>query len=365
MAGEVGDGIAPSLPDRQPAPFARARPSRGRDRVFLFPRRDRAEGRGSLARGGLLLEHPGRPPARLGLGARFRRRPLARAGRRTALPRQDGGCLQALGGTPRQRSARLGRARRAGGSALPPPRRQPARGAPRCSGVPPPSSRAWPSRGSSRPRSRSGTRLRSGCIRGRAAVRAGPRPKCCCSGSPGYCSATNGYQEARIVDRARPPDLVLMALEAGKQAPDFSLNSTPDQKVSLSELRGRRVILAFYPADWSPVCSDQLPIYSELLPEFRRYGADIMGISVDGVWCHAAFAKDRKLRFPLLADFEPKGEVARAYDVYRKKDGFSERALFVIDREGIIRWSYVSPIGINPGADGILEALESMEGKKS
>jgi len=155
------------------------------------------------------------------------------------------------------------------------------------------------------------------------------------------------------------------ALGSGAVAPDFRLPNTPDQFVPLSELRGCPVILAFYPADWSPVCSDQLPIYSELLPEFRRYGAEIMGISVDGAWCHAAFAKHRNLRFPLLADFEPKGEVARAYDVYRKKDGFSERALFVIDREGIIRWSYVSPIGINPGADGILEALERMEGKKS
>ena len=151
-----------------------------------------------------------------------------------------------------------------------------------------------------------------------------------------------------------------MALEAGKQAPDFSLNSTPDQKVSLSELRGKRVILAFYPADWSPVCSDQLPIYSELLPEFRRYGAEIMGISVDGVWCHAAFAKHRNLRFPLLADFEPKGEVSRRYGVYDDKAGTSGRALFVIDGDGIIRWSYLSPTEVNPGADGILEALEGL-----
>src|ERR1700737_3007737 len=154
-----------------------------------------------------------------------------------------------------------------------------------------------------------------------------------------------------------------MALEAGKQAPDFSLNSTPDQKVSLSELRGRRVILAFYPADWSPVCSDQLPIYSELLPEFRRYGADVMGISVDGVWCHAAFKKDRGLSFPLLADFEPKGEVARAYDVYRDGEGVSERALFAIDEDGVVFWSEVAPIDVNPGADGILNALDRLSAR--
>jgi peroxiredoxin len=155
-----------------------------------------------------------------------------------------------------------------------------------------------------------------------------------------------------------------VALEPGKQAPDFSLNATPDQKLSLRDFRGRRLIMAFYPADWSPVCSDQLPIYSELLPEFRRMGAEVVGLSVDGAWCHAAFAKHRNLHYPLLADFEPKGEVARAYGVYRKGEGVSERALFVLDGDGIIRWSYVSPIGVNPGADGILDALERMEGKK-
>ena len=150
------------------------------------------------------------------------------------------------------------------------------------------------------------------------------------------------------------------ALKPGVEAPDFSLATTPDQKVSLSDFRGRPVVLVFYPADWSPVCSDQLALYNELKPEFSEFKAQIIGISVDGVWCHLAFSKDRKLQIPLLADFEPKGAVARQYGVYRAKDGASERALFVIDAEGIIRWSYVSPVGVNPGADGILKALESM-----
>ena len=154
-----------------------------------------------------------------------------------------------------------------------------------------------------------------------------------------------------------------MALEPGTKAPDFSLQTTPDQKVSLRDFRGQKLVLTFYPADWSPVCSDQLAVYNELLPEFRRLGAEVLGISVDGVWCHLAFAKDRKLHFPLLADFEPKGAVARAYRVYRDGEGISERALFVIDGEGMIRWSYVSPIGINPGADGILDVLEKVPGR--
>jgi len=155
------------------------------------------------------------------------------------------------------------------------------------------------------------------------------------------------------------------ALGAGERAPDFRLRSTPDQIVSLSDLRGRPVILAFYPADWSPVCGDQMSLYNEILSEFHKYGAVLLGISVDGSWCHAAFANSRKLHFPLLADFEPKGEVARAYGVYRAEDGECERALFVIDANGVIRWSYVSPVGINPGADGILAALEALDAKES
>jgi peroxiredoxin len=149
-------------------------------------------------------------------------------------------------------------------------------------------------------------------------------------------------------------------LAAGTEAPDFELRSTPDQSLSLSDLRGRPVVLVFYPEDWSPVCSDQLTLYQELLPEFRRFGAQLIGISVDGIWCHLAFAKDRHLQFPLLPDFEPKGEISRLYGVYRDGDGTSERALFVIDRDGVIRWSYVSPVGMNPGADGILKALEDL-----
>src|SRR5271163_335890 len=150
-------------------------------------------------------------------------------------------------------------------------------------------------------------------------------------------------------------------LGPGTPAPDFTLKSTPDQTVSLSDFRGQPVVLAFYPADWSPVCGDQMSLYNEILPEFRRLKAQLLGISVDGVWCHGAFANDRKLHFPILADFEPKGAVARTYGVYRAADGITERALFVIDAKGTIAWSYVSPIGVNPGAEGILAALEDLE----
>src|SRR4051812_7269241 len=108
-----------------------------------------------------------------------------------------------------------------------------------------------------------------------------------------------------------------MALEPGTPAPEFSLHTTPDQRISLRDFRGHPVILAFYPADWSPVCGDQMALYNEILPEFQRYDATLLGISVDGAWCHFAFSKDRKLRFPLLSDFEPKGAVAKSYGAYR------------------------------------------------
>ncbi len=153
-------------------------------------------------------------------------------------------------------------------------------------------------------------------------------------------------------------------LAPGTRAPDFTLPVTPDQKLSLKELRGRPVILAFYPADWSPVCGDQMALYNEVLPEFQRFGAELMGVSVDGVWCHQAFAEARHLRFPLLSDFEPKGAVARNYGVYRTAEGVSERALFVIDKTGIVAWSYLSPINVNPGAEGILDALDGLSGQE-
>ena len=149
-------------------------------------------------------------------------------------------------------------------------------------------------------------------------------------------------------------------VQPGTAAPDFELHSTPDQTVQLSDFRGRPVILAFYPADWSPVCGDQMAIYNEMRQEFDEYGAQLLGISVDGAWCHRAFGEARKIHFPLLADFEPKGLVSRAYGAYRERDGFSERALVVVDAQGIVRWSYLSPVGVNPGADGIFSALEAL-----
>jgi peroxiredoxin len=157
----------------------------------------------------------------------------------------------------------------------------------------------------------------------------------------------------------QPPRAERAALAPGTQAPDFTLHTTPDQTVSLHDFRGQPVILAFYPADWSPVCTDEMVVFNESLSELQRFHAELMGISVDGVWCHLAFARDRKLRFPLLADFEPKGEVARAYHAYRTQDGTCERALFVIDADGVIRWSYISPVGVSPGLDGVLNALDS------
>jgi peroxiredoxin len=149
-------------------------------------------------------------------------------------------------------------------------------------------------------------------------------------------------------------------LAPGTLAPDFTLYVTPDQKLCLSELRGQPVIIAFYPADWSPVCGDQLAILNQVLPEFKKFKAELLGVSVDGLWCHIAFAQARHLHFPLLSDFNPRGEVAQKFGVYSDKAGTCERALFVIDKNGVISWGYLSQIAENPGADGILEALEKL-----
>lgn len=155
-------------------------------------------------------------------------------------------------------------------------------------------------------------------------------------------------------------DSPIAVLPAGTQAPDFSLNATPDQALALHELRGRPVVLAFYPADWSPVCGDELALFNAALPLIAKSRATVLGISVDSVWCHQAFIADRKLGFELLSDFEPKGAVARRYGAYDAEHGYCKRALFVIDAQGTIAWSYLSPTAINPGVDGVLDALDAL-----
>jgi peroxiredoxin len=143
-------------------------------------------------------------------------------------------------------------------------------------------------------------------------------------------------------------------------APNFTLTSTIDNSISLTDLKGKPVILVFYPGDFTPVCGNQLTLYNELLSLFGEFDAQLLGISVDNLESHVAFSADRKLEFPLLADSDPLGEVARRYGVFDEESQTCERALFVIDRMGRISWSYLSPREVNPGADGILRALESL-----
>lgn len=156
----------------------------------------------------------------------------------------------------------------------------------------------------------------------------------------------------------QPPKRIL---SPGIKAPDFRLKTTPDQMVGLQDFEGQPVVLVFYPADWSPVCGDELDIFNEALPEIRGYGANLAAISVDNVWSHIAYARDRKLRFPLCSDFEPKGRVAKYYGAYEEGDGICSRALFLVDGDGVIRWSYLSPMGVNPGVEGVLDALERLQ----
>ena len=143
-------------------------------------------------------------------------------------------------------------------------------------------------------------------------------------------------------------------------APDFTLPSTINNPIHLNDLKGKPVILVFYPGDFTPVCGDQLTLYNELLWLFAEFDAQILGVSVNSLESHRAFSADRKLDFPLLADSNPLGEVARRYGVFDEESQTCERALFVIDRAGRIAWSYISPRDVNPGADGILRALERL-----
>lgn len=156
------------------------------------------------------------------------------------------------------------------------------------------------------------------------------------------------------------PNQLPRPLAPGTPAPDFELPATTSESVRLSDFRGRPVVLAFYPADASPVCSNQLALYNECLHLFAEHDACLLAISTDDLGSHQAFAGSLNLRFPLLADSDPKGAVARAYNVLAEADGTSERALLVLDSDGYVRWSYLSQRGENPGADGILEALEKL-----
>ena len=150
-------------------------------------------------------------------------------------------------------------------------------------------------------------------------------------------------------------------LQPGNKAPDFELQATSIGNVSLSDFRGKPVVLVFYPADKSSVCSSQLALYNEALNLFDDYNAQLLGISVDDLQSHEEFSEDLRLGFPLLSDHDPKGAVARAYGVYDEKHKMSKRALFVVDDEGTIRWSYLAPGRVNPGANGILNALDSLK----
>ena len=147
-------------------------------------------------------------------------------------------------------------------------------------------------------------------------------------------------------------------IAVGEQAPDFTLRDQDGEKVSLSDFRGRRVMLVFYPGDFSPVCGDQLSIYQEVKPEIAEKGVELVGISVDSFFAHKAFQEKIGIDTTLLSDFEPKGEVARAYGSYVEKMGFANRTLVLVDEEGVVSWTYESPNpGEFPGANVIFDAL--------
>lgn len=170
-----------------------------------------------------------------------------------------------------------------------------------------------------------------------------------------------------MVSSAPPPPasgIQSHGLSLGTVAPDLDIPATPDgERIKLADQRGSPVVLVFYPGDFTPVCTGELQLFNELLPELQAFGARAYAISCDSLWSHIAYSKESNLRIPLLTDFHPKGEVCRRFDVYRNDIGTAERALFVLDSDGRIFWTHVSPIEMNPGADGVLGALERLTGK--
>jgi peroxiredoxin len=144
----------------------------------------------------------------------------------------------------------------------------------------------------------------------------------------------------------------------GTPAPEFSLKDQDGERVSLAGFRGNKVLLVFYPADFSPVCTDQLSIYQEVLAQLEDRVA-LVGISVDSIWSHRAFREQLGIEIPLLADFHPKGEVAASYGAYLDDWGTTNRSLVLIDEEGVVEWVYESPTPLEvPGANLIFDALE-------
>jgi peroxiredoxin (alkyl hydroperoxide reductase subunit C) len=151
-------------------------------------------------------------------------------------------------------------------------------------------------------------------------------------------------------------------ISAGEPAPDFTLRDQDGEDVSLADFRGRRVLLVFYPFDFSSVCSDQLSVYQEVKPEIEAKGVEMIGISVDHPHAHKAFREKLGIDTTLLADFEPKGEVARAYGSYVDAAGMANRTLVLIDADGKVEWSYESPsLGEAPGANVIFDALAAKD----
>ena len=147
-------------------------------------------------------------------------------------------------------------------------------------------------------------------------------------------------------------------IAVGENAPDFTLRDQDGEEVSLSSFRGRRLLLVFYPFDFSPVCSDQLSLYQEVKPEIEAKGVTLVGVSVDSPYAHREFQAKLGVDTTLLSDFEPKGEVARAYGSYLDGPGMANRTLVLVDEEGKVAWTYESPNpGEFPGANVIFDAL--------
>ena len=152
----------------------------------------------------------------------------------------------------------------------------------------------------------------------------------------------------------------MATIAPGQKAPEFTLKDQNQNEVSLSSLRGQTVVLAFYPLDFSPVCSKEHGCFKEDASKLSSANAQVLGISVDHHWAHHAFAKSLGIDYPLLADFHPKGAVATQYGLFQADKGFTSRATVIIDDQGKVAFTQEHGLGEARNDETILEALKKL-----
>ncbi len=151
-----------------------------------------------------------------------------------------------------------------------------------------------------------------------------------------------------------------MSLAVGQPVPDFTLKNQDQKDVRLRDFRGKNVVIVFYPLDWSPVCTNEHACFVNDMQKFQKLNAQILGISVDSVWSHKAWAEKLGIQYPLLADFQPRGAVGETFGVYMADKGITGRAIAIVDKDGKVAWFKQYEILQVPEVAEVAQALEKL-----